>query len=60
MEELQKFLFPAPGNVDDIAILEIDLAAVAADEFADIAEVDKMAVVHAEEAIGQQDIFEIL
>jgi hypothetical protein len=51
MEELQKFLFSAPGDIDDITVLEIDLAAVAADEFSDIPEVDEMTVVYAEESI---------
>src|SRR5579863_1525566 len=59
MEQFKKFFLTAAGDVDDIAVLEKDLPAVAADELADVAEVDEMTIVDPKETIGQEEVLKV-
>jgi hypothetical protein len=59
MEQFEKLFLPAAGDVDDIAIFEIDLAPVTADEFSNIAKIDEVAIVDAKKTVGQEDVLEV-
>src|SRR5580658_3301592 len=60
MEQFKKLFLSAAGDVDDVAVFEVDLAAVAADELADIAQVDEVAVVDAEKPVWQEEVLKVL